>query len=310
MTESTHDFDARLRAFLRTAAAGPPQPDFEDRIVAYAARRRRVAFVLRSSPRSTAVASDHVLSAPSRRAALLGAITAASATVALALVGLATHHMVTAPEVTGTGPAQQMTATASPVNYSDARAAAAALFDPSLPQCWKDAVVKGIAPPVDAYAGCPLTPRLASHLRAEYGVLSLITAFRTPAPGPGKAAFPVPPSGGSVPHYTISVGEPTATSTGATVKVLAEERDTLNGRPYGAAQTYENDAILIHTAAGWLIDDILIYGRNVPLPAGHVPDPGAVPPLLYFTPDASGFPVSVYNPCTAPTVWAPATRGC
>jgi hypothetical protein len=104
----------------------------------------------------------------------------------------------------------------------------------------------------------------------------------------------------TAPHYAVSVGTPTATSTGATVKVFA----------YGQTETYENDAILVHTSAGWRIDDILIYGRNVPYPSGHEPDPGAAPPWLYFRPEADGFPVSLYNPCTAPTATAPSTQGC
>jgi hypothetical protein len=314
MTESSQDFNARLSAFLASAAAGPTPLDLEDRIVGYVRRRRRrFAFLLGSSPPIVAVKSDHAFSAPSRRAAWVGTVTAALATVAVAVVGLASHHVVMAPGAGGRAPVQQMTATTSPVDVSDARAAAAAFFDPSLPQCWKDAAVKGTAPPIDMYARCPLTSRLASRLRAEYGGgAGLITAFRTPAPPPaGSAPAPSPLSGsGAVPHYTITIGTATATSTGVEVKVRAVERDTLNGQPHGQASIYENDAILIHNSAGWLIDDILIHGRNVPYPSGHAPDPGAVPPWQYFMPDASGFPVSVYNVCTTPTATAPARHGC
>lgn len=150
--------------------------------------------------------------------------------------------------------------------------------------------MKGMAPPVDSYARCPVTSRLGNYLRAEYGVLGTIANLRSPAPQPGLPAHALPSSkaGWVAPHYVVTVGAPIATSTGATVKVLATD----------ATDTFANDAILVHTSAGWLIDDILIYGRNIPYPSGHEPDPGAVPPWVYFMPEASGFPVSVYNPCT------------
>lgn len=244
------------------------------------------------------------------RASAAMAMTATLAVVAVAVAGLAWHHTVIAPGTAGSGPALPVTATASPVDVSGARAVTAAFFDPSRPQCWKNSAVKGMAPPIDMFAHCPLTARLAIRLRA--GGMALITAFRTPPPQPGAPAAPEPSplSGGwAMPQYTITVGAATASSTGAEVKVIAVERDTRNGQPYGRVQTYENDALLIHTSAGWLIDDILIYGRNVQYPSGHAPDPGAVPPWQYFMPDAAGFPVSVYNPCTTPTATAP-THGC
>ncbi|HEV7127568.1 MAG TPA: hypothetical protein VGN32_09005, partial [Ktedonobacterales bacterium] len=156
MTESTHDFDARLRAFLASAAARPTPPGLEDRLVAYVGRRR-FAFLPRSVAAVAAVSVDDAFAAPSRRAARLGAATAALATVAVAVVGLASHTTITAPGGAGTFPAQQMTATASPVDLGAARAAAAGFFDPALPQCWTDPAVKGMAPPVDSYARCPVT---------------------------------------------------------------------------------------------------------------------------------------------------------
>ena len=181
MTETTDDLSARLRAFF---AAGSPPPGLEDRIVARL-RRRRLSFLPWSSPRARATAVDHPLSAPSGRAARLGAVTAALATaVALAAVGVASHHTAVGSGGAGTAvPAQQMTATASPADLSGARAATAAFFDPSLPQCWKQPAIQG-AWPADSYARCPLTARLANQLRSHEGLYmdwSFLTEARSPS---------------------------------------------------------------------------------------------------------------------------------
>ncbi len=181
MTDTSPDLDARLRAFF--AAASPP-PGLEDRVIARL-RRRRWAFLAGRSPRAGAAAVDHPLSVPSGRAARLGAVTAALATaVALAAVGVASHHTLIRSGGAGTAaPAQQMTATASPADLSGARAATAAFFDPSLPQCWKQPAVQG-AWPADSYARCPLTARLANQLRGHEGLYlnwSFLTEARTPS---------------------------------------------------------------------------------------------------------------------------------
>ncbi len=209
----------------------------------------------------------------------------------------------------GTGPAMPRSGTAAsspvPVDLSGARAAAVAFFDPSQPQCWKDPVLQpggeglhGIWP-ADTFARCPLTSRLGSYLRDHEGLYmdgSLLTEYRAPTAQPGAPSSPPAPYGLHVSHFTVTVGAPIATPTGATVKVRASD----------GTVSYENDANLVQTSGGWLIDDILIYGRNMPYPVGHAPHPG----MVYFMPDADGFAVSLYNPCTTPTAASPQTSGC
>lgn len=301
MTESSQDLNARLRTFFATASPAPP--GLEDRIAARLGRRRS-SFLPGSSIRVAVTTADHPFSTPRGRAARFGAVTAALGTaVALAAVGVASHHVLSGAG--GGAPVQQMTATASPVDLSGARAATAALFDPSLPQCWKAPAVKGEPWPADSFAGCPVTSRLGNHLRDYEGFYtegSILTEYHVPPLPSGVSSQPFPSPGGQspthftpTPHFTITVGAPIATSTGATVKVLASD----------AKDSYENDAILVHTASGWLIDDILIHGRNVLWGAG-APHSG----WMYFMPQASGFPVSLYNPCTIWPGEAPPGKGC